>query len=182
VQHDLVERAKRGDRAAFEELAGGQVDRLHAIARLVMRDPDMAEDAVQETLVRCWRFLPKLRAADRFEAWLHRLLMRAIADEFGRHRRFDASVRVVHLEPSVADDTRTVANREELERGFLRLSLDHRAVVVLHHYLDLPLDETAAMLGIPGGTAKSRYHYAMLALRAALEADSRIGDQREATA
>ena len=173
MSRDLVERARGGDRAAFEALAAGEVDRLHAIARLMMRDSDLAEDAVQETLVRCWRHLPSLRDAGRFDAWLYRLLMRSISDEFRRRRRFEANVRAVPVEPSVTDETAAIANREQLEQGFQRLSLEHRAIVVLRHYLDLPFDEAAAVLGVPAGTARSRYHYAMAALKTALEAEAR---------
>jgi RNA polymerase sigma-70 factor (ECF subfamily) len=66
-----------------------------------------------------------------------------------------------------------IADREQLQRGFDRLSIEQRAVVVLRHYVGLPLTEVATALGNPDGTAKSRYHYAMSALRAALEADAR---------
>ncbi len=179
---DLVERARRGDREAFGQLAAGEVDRLHAIARLVLRDPDLAEDAVQEALVRCWRQLPRLRDVERFDGWLYRILVRAAADEGGRRRRHEAAVRMIHVEPVTADAAREVADRDQLEAGFRRLSIDHRAVVVLHHYAGLPLPEVAAALGIPAGTAKSRYHYAMAALRAALEADARAADHGEALA
>ena len=182
MRQDLVERARRGDREAFGQLAAGEVDRLHAIARLVLRDADLAEDAVQEALIRCWRQLPKLRDVERFDGWLYRILMRATADEFGRRRRHEGSVRAIGMEPAVADGTGDFADRDELEGGFRRLSIDHRAVVVLHHYAGLPLPEVAAALGIPPGTAKSRYHYAMSALRAALEADARLGDPEEALA
>ena len=78
---ERVIRARAGDRAAFDLLAVGVVDGLYRIARLVLRDTDVAEDAVQEALVRCWRDLPSLREPARFEAWLRRLLMRAITDE-----------------------------------------------------------------------------------------------------
>lgn len=64
-------------------------------------------------------------------------------------------------------------DRDQLERGFRRLSVDHRVVLALRHYLDLPLDEVAVRLGMPLGTASSRYHRALQALRAALEADGR---------
>lgn len=182
MRHELVERARRGDREAFALLAAGEVDRLHAIARLVLRDPDLAEDAVQEALLRCWRQLPKLRDVERFDAWMYRILIRAAADEFRRRRRHEGSVQAIRMEPTVADGERDLADRDELERGFRHLSIDHRAVVVLHHYVDLPLPDVAAALGIPHGTAKSRYHHAMSALRAALEADARIGVPGEALA
>jgi len=182
MRQDLVERAKRGDRDAFGQLAAGEIDRLHAIARLVLRDPDLAEDAVQEALVRCWRQLPKLRDIERFDAWLYRILMRATADEFRCRRRHEGAVRTIRMEPATADGAGNLADRDEIEGGFRRLSIDHRAVVVLHHYAGLPLPEVAAALGIPLGTAKSRYHYAMSALRAALEADARVGDRKGAPA
>jgi RNA polymerase sigma-70 factor, ECF subfamily len=180
---DLVERARRGDRDAFARLAAREVDRLHAIASLILRDPDLAEDAAQEALIRCWRKLPSLRDLERFDAWLYRILMHAAADEYGRRRRFEASVQRLDLEPIAPNGERGLADRDELERGFRRLSLDHRAVVVLHHFIGLTLPEVAAALGIPAGTAKSRYHYAIAALRAAIEADARFGDaHKEATA
>ena len=179
MRHDLVERARQGDREAFGELAAGEVDRLLVIARLVLRDPDLAEDAVQEALVRCWRQLPKLREVDRFDGWLYRILMHAAQDEVRKRRRFEATVQNMRIEPSIADGTQIVGDREELEQGFRRLSINHRAIVVLHHYLGLPLPEAAAALGIPVGTAKSRYHFAMSSLRAALESENRLGGRRE---
>jgi RNA polymerase sigma-70 factor (ECF subfamily) len=86
------------------------------------------------------------------------------------------------MEPAMVDSAGHLADRDELEGGFRHLSIDHRAIVVLHHYVGLPLPEVAAALGIPPGTAKSRYHYAMSALRAALEADARVADRKGAPA
>lgn len=182
MQANLVERARNGDREAFGQLAAGEVDRLLGVARLILRDSDQAEDAVQEALVRCWRQLPTLRDVDRFDGWLYRILVNAAAAESERRRRFEASVRMVRAEPAISDDVQGIVDREELEHGFRRLSIDHRAVLVLHHYLGLPLTEIALVLGIPVGTAKSRYHYAMSALRAALEAEGRLAAPREVPA
>src|SRR5690349_8311391 len=173
---DLTEhvlRARAGDRAAFDLLAAGVVDGLYRIARLVLRDTDVAEDAVQETLVRCWRDLPALRDPARFDAWLRRLLMRAITDEFRRGRRARAAITLLRLEPVIPDSTEDVVVREQLARGFGRLTVEHRAIVVLRLYLGLSIEETALTLGIPVGTAKSRLHYATEAMRVALEADAR---------
>lgn len=181
---DLAERvirARAGDRAAFDLVAAGVVDGLYRIARLVLRDADVAEDAVQETLVRCWRDLPALRDPARFEAWLRRLLMRAITDEFRRGRRARAAITLLRLEPSIPDATADVVVREQLDRGFGRLTVEHRAVLVLRLYLGLSAEETALTLGIPVGTAKSRLHYATEAMRVALEADARP-TQREVSA
>lgn len=177
MTRDLVERARSGDRAAFDVLAAFVVDRLYAVARLLLRDTDRAEDAVQECLVRCWRDLPALRDPDRFGAWLNRLLMRAVQDEFRSDRRHRAAISVLRLEPDVRDASGAVAVRDQLDRAFARLSPDHRAVLVLRLYLGLSIDETATTLGIPLGTTKSRLHYATEAMRLALEADAAPASQ-----
>ena len=169
----MVEAAQRGDHDAFEALAIGAADRLFAIARLILRDVHAAEDAVQEALVQAWRDLPRLRDPDRFDAWLHRVLVNACADQ-GRHRRrWSAEIQIVRAEPATDDAIASMADRDQLERGFRRLNPQQRAAVVLHHYLGLSVPEVAETLGIPVGTAKSRVHYATEALRAALEADAR---------
>jgi RNA polymerase sigma-70 factor, ECF subfamily len=168
-----VGRARAGDRDAFDRIAMRVVDHLYRVARLILRDTERAEDAVQEALVRCWRDLPSLREIERFDAWLNRLLMRSITDEFRAARRARAEIVVLRLEPSTRDATEAVATREQLERGFRRLSFEHRSVLVLRLYLGLSLEETATTLGIPAGTAKSRLHYATAAMRDALEADAR---------
>ena len=173
VERALVERAAQGDREAFDVIMSGVVDRLFAVARLILRDADRAEDAVQETLIGCWRDLPSLRDADRFEAWLRRLLLNKVRDEYQRHRRTAATIAVLRIEPSESDASGALAARDQLERSFRRLTLDHRTVIVLRFYLGLSIEETAATLGIPTGTAKSRLHYATDAMRLALEADAR---------
>jgi RNA polymerase sigma-70 factor (ECF subfamily) len=183
MRTDLVKQAQSGDREAFGELAAGEVDRLLVVARLILRDFDHADDAVQETLVRCWRQLPKLRDVERFDGWLYRILVNAAATESKRRRRFEGTVTFVDVESAVGgDDVQGIVDRDELERGFRRLSIDHRAVVVLHHYVGLPLTEIALTLGIPIGTAKSRYHFAMSSLRAALEAEARFAAAKEVPA
>ena len=178
MDRELVVQAQRGDRDAFAVIAAASVDRLYAIARVTLRDADRAEDAVQETLVRCWRDLPGLRDPDKFEAWQRRMLMHAITDEFRRGRRYEAKVRVLHAEPVTTDAAAALADRDELDRGFQRLTPDHRTILVLRHYQGLSMPEVADALGIAEGTAKSRLHYAMEALRAALEADAR-GDRAQ---
>lgn len=170
---DLIELAQGGDRDAFDVLMLDVIGRLYAIARLVAQDADLAEDAVQDALVRCWRDLPKLRDARRFEAWVRQLLLNSVAEQFRSRRRFEARITVLKSEPSVVDGSTERADRDELERAFRALSMEHRTIIVLHHYVGLPLGEAAASLGIPRGTAKSRLYYAMEALRAILESDAR---------
>ena len=173
MQRDVVEAARNGDHEAFEALAIGAGDRLFAIACLILRDRQRAEDAVQEALVHAWRELPRLRDSDKFDAWLRRLLVNACADE-GRHqRRWSTEVRIIRSEPSTEDSASSLADRDQLERGFRRLKPEQRSIVVLHFYLWLPVPEIAETLGIPTGTVKSRLHYATATLRAALDADAR---------
>jgi RNA polymerase sigma-70 factor (ECF subfamily) len=173
VQRDVVEAARGGDHEAFEALAMAAGDRLYAIACLILRDRQRAEDAVQEALVHAWRELPGLRDPDRFEAWLRRLLINACADEGRYQRRWSTEVRMIRSEPTTDDSAGFLADRDQLERGFRRLKPEQRTVVVLHFYVGLPVPEIAETLGIPAGTVKSRLHYATAALRAALEADAR---------
>jgi RNA polymerase sigma-70 factor (ECF subfamily) len=173
MQRDLVERAGKGDHDAFAALVAGRIGRLDGAARLILRDPDQAKDAVQEALLSAWRALPTLRDPDLFDAWIHRLLVRACVDESRRLRRHRVDVPLGELEVPSADEAAALADRDELARGFRRLSTEQRSLIVLHHYLALPLPEVADAMGIPLGTAKSRLHRALSALRASLEADAR---------
>jgi RNA polymerase sigma-70 factor (ECF subfamily) len=175
MQREIVERARRGEHDAFAQLAGAAITRLDSAAWLILRDPEQAADAVQNALVRAWRDLPTLRDPDRFDAWLHRLLVRSCIDEARRVRRHRADL-VLDLTPvpATAGHESLIADRDQLERGFLRLEPELRAVIVLHHYLDLSVVDVAATLGIPVGTAKSRIHRGLALLRAALDADGRM--------
>jgi RNA polymerase sigma-70 factor (ECF subfamily) len=169
---DLVIRAQDGDRDAFAELVRATSDRMYAVAYRILRDASLAEDAVQDALVTVWRQLPSLRDPDRFEAWTRRLLVHACYAESGRRRRWTANVRLLPVnEAGAMDSVGSVDDRDTLERAFRRLSVEHRAVFVLHHHVGLPLVEIAEILGIPAGTARSRLHHAMQALRIAIEAD-----------
>jgi RNA polymerase sigma-70 factor, ECF subfamily len=180
VDADLIGRAQRGDEEAFASLAVVAGDRLHAVAHRILRDTDLAEDATQQALLAIWRDLPQLRDPARFDAWSYRLLVRACYAEARRTRQWAPNLHILPTDAPAGEDLSSVVDRDQLERGFRRLSIDHRAVVVLHHYLDLPLDEVADTLGVPVGTVRSRLHHAMRGLRAALEADARP-TAREAT-
>jgi RNA polymerase sigma-70 factor (ECF subfamily) len=183
MERDLVERAIAGDHGAYSELARVSVGRLFAIARLILRDDARAEDATQEALVAAWKRLAGLRDPDRFEAWLHRLLVHACYREAGRDKRRRAhEVQVDALTMPEAssvfadpgnDLVSDLAGRDQLERGFRRLDLDQRAVLVMHYYLGFSLDEAAVVLAVPPGTVRSRLHRAIAAMRSALEADAR---------
>ena len=171
---DLVKLAQNGDKEAFTSLAAALADRFLAVSRRILHDLDLAEDATQQALLNIWRDLPQLRDPARFDAWSYRLLVRACYAESGRSRRWAPNIRLLPAdEPTATDGISSVVDRDQLERGFRRLSLDHRTVVVLHHYLDLPLEVIADALGVSPGTVASRLHYAMRGLRAALDADAR---------
>jgi len=175
---NLVARAQHGDEQAFASLAVACGDRLHAVAHRILRDTDLAEDATQQALLSIWRDLPQLRDPARFDAWSYRLLVRACYTEGHRTRQWSPNLRLLTAdEPSRSDDLSSVVDRDQLERGFRRLSIDHRVVVVLHHYLDMPLETVAETLGIPLGTVRSRLLHAMRGLRAALDADARPAAQ-----
>jgi RNA polymerase sigma-70 factor, ECF subfamily len=169
VTSDLVERAQRGDHEAFDALATAAYHRLYAIARRILRDGYAAEDAVQDALVKAWREIQGLRDPGAFDAWLHRLLVNACNDHARRTRRRPVELPALpidRIEPR--DDLAQLADRDELERAFLELSVEHRAVLVLTHYVGLPANEVSRILGIPPGTVASRLHYGARAMRAAL--------------
>jgi RNA polymerase sigma-70 factor (ECF subfamily) len=174
MQGDLVRRAQSGDAEAFDVLASGAYDGLFSVAHRILRDVDQSNDAVQECLVRAWRDLRGLREVHRFDAWLRRLLVHACHDEGRRLRSRGREVRLLSFDRAAPGDAaRDLADRDQLERAFLRLPVAQRAVLVMHHYLSLTVPEIAETLGIPPGTVRSRLHYATLAMRAVLEADAR---------
>jgi RNA polymerase sigma-70 factor, ECF subfamily len=172
-QRTLVERAGGGDHDAFAALVRASAPRLDAAARLILRDRELARDAVQEAYIRAWRSLPGLRDPDRFDGWLHRLLVRSCIDSL-RHRR----ARPVEIElqpldgPVVGDPASDVVERELIDDALRRLDPTWRAVVVLHYFLGMSLPEAAATLGIPLGTAKSRLHRSLGLMRVALAIDA----------
>jgi RNA polymerase sigma-70 factor, ECF subfamily len=168
-QRELVERAQRGDHDAFAVLAGAFIARLDSAARLIVRDPDLARDAVQDGFIRAWRSLPSLRDPDRFEGWLRSLVARSCIDMLRRRGRRPIEVELAPFDgPSVEDAAALTADRELLDAILRRLPPDQRAVVVLRYYFDLAVPEIAATLRIPVGTAKSRLHRSLAVMRAAL--------------
>ena len=180
MSSELIARAQQGDHEAFEALVRPAYDRLAPVARRILRDPDAADDAVQDALFHAWRELRGLRDPDRFEAWLGRLLINACRDQARRARRRPIEVPVPESDrpttsggtnwavASAPDAAADLAERDALERAFLRLSVDQRAALVLTHYLGYPAAEVAAICGVPTGTVYSRLHAGAAAMRAAL--------------
>jgi RNA polymerase sigma-70 factor (ECF subfamily) len=181
MQAELVLRAKGGDHDAFASIVASSIDGCYALAYRILRDPHRAQDATQQALLGAWRDLPSLRDVERFDAWLHRLVVHACYTEARSERRHVARVRILQIEPpSSPDVARSVATRDDLDHAFRQLSPEQRAVVVLHHHLGYPLTEIAATLGIPVGTARSRLHYAVRQLRTVLDpADRDLATSQE---
>ena len=174
MDSSLVSRAQQGDEEAFALLAVAVGNGLLAVAHRILRDVDLAKDATQQALLSIWRDLPQLRDPARFEAWSYRVLVRECYSEGRRTRAWSSGPRLVALDaPDTTDTLSEVHDRDQLERAFRRLSVEHRAVVVLHYYMDLSIAEIADALDISSGTVKSRVHHAMRGLRAAIDADAR---------
>jgi len=168
-QRTLVERAGQGDHDAFAVLVRASAPRLDAAARLILRDRELAGDAVQDAYLRAWRNLPGLRDPDRFDGWLHRLLVRSCIDTLRRRRSRPVEVELQPLDaPHVGDPAQDVVERELIDDALRRLDPAWRAVVVLHYFLGMPLPEAASTLGIPLGTAKSRLHRSLGLMRLAI--------------
>jgi len=184
MSDDLVLRAQAGDADAFSALTAARMARLYTAAKLILRDEELAADAVQEALLRAWSDLRGLRRVDRFDAWLRRILVRCCYRAAARRRsRHVVEIKLRWAEATVvADSERGVAIRDQLDRGFRRLSREQRAVIVLRHYLGLSTIECAEALGIPPGTVQSRLDRAKEAMRAALEADDRAPELVEEVA
>jgi RNA polymerase sigma-70 factor (ECF subfamily) len=178
-QQELVRRAARGDHDAFGVLVRGSVARLEAVARLILRDRELARDAVQDAYLRAWRDLPGLRDPDRFDAWLRRLVINACLDAERRRKRRPIEVAIRPIEPVDAGDIGlAIVNRDLLERAFISLGAHQRAVIVLHFYADLPMPAVAEALGIPLGTAQSRLGRALTAMRSAVARDEAVASLR----
>jgi RNA polymerase sigma-70 factor (ECF subfamily) len=173
MQRELVERAQRGDADAFRDLVYEAGRRLHAIAYRILRDPDRAEDALQLALIQMWDGLPGLRDPDRFDAWSYRLIVHASYREARRERHWTSLIREIRTDPASGGQVGEVIERDEVERSFRSLTPEHRAVLVLHYVIGLPISEIADILGIPPGTVASRLHYAARSFRAAFDADAR---------
>ena len=185
MRRELVERARSGDLDAFSELARDSLTRLYAVATLILRDPHRAEDAVQESLLHAWKHVEALRDPDAFEAWLHRICVRncyKLAKK--ERRRVSVEVRGHADIPTQyeADPSTWIGDREQLYEAIGRLPVDQRAVLVVHYYLGLPLARSAEILGIPVGTAKSRLHHGLTALRRTVREDTAVAGRSRPSA
>lgn len=174
MDSDLVVRAQAGDERAFATLAAGIYDRLHQLAFRILRDRPSAEEATQQAVVSIWRNLPQLRDPARFDAWAYRLLVNACNSEARKRQRRLPSIAAsqVREASAVEGGYGSIVDRDQLERAFERLSVEHRAVIVLHHYLDMSVEAVAETLDVPLGTVNSRLNRAIAKMRLALQVDA----------
>ena len=167
--------AQEGDRQAFESLTLAHYTRLYRVAKSILRDRPAAEDATQQALLDIWRYIRRLRDPSKFNGWSYRLLVHACYAEAKRGATSAGGVESLSGDiVSTADEYRTVVDRDQLERAFRKMSLDHRTVVVLRHLIGMTPEEVADVLSVPRQTAYSRLRRAEASLRAALEADARL--------
>jgi len=165
-----IDEVRSGRAAAFDAFVRQHLDQTYRTAALILRDPTAAEDAAHDALVRAWQRWPTLKDPSRFDAWFGRILANACLDRLRREKRrpvVDISDHIAAVRGS-DDLARTVADRDALDRAFTRLTPEHRIVVVLRYYLDLPVDAIAERTGVPTGTVKSRLHHALRGLGVAL--------------
>jgi RNA polymerase sigma factor (sigma-70 family) len=160
---DLVTRAKKGDRPAFDELIGPLVDQGFRLAYGMLHDREAAEDAVQEAAVRSWRKLSNLRPGSEMRPWFLGIVANQCRTTL--RGRWWSVLRIEPQAGSAAGFEDQIVRGADLRAALRRLAPEHREVLVLHYYLDLPLDEIAAIAGVPIGTVKSRINRGLAAMR-----------------
>jgi RNA polymerase sigma-70 factor, ECF subfamily len=163
AMNNLLDQARSGDRDAFALLVDRYGLMVLRTARLIVRDPDLAEDVCQETFFKGWRRLATLRDEDP-GAWLSRIAANEAVSAWRRRHRLQALRERIGIDPGAGPRVSTEESLD-LGRALDRLKVDDRAIVVLHYYQDLSVEETARALGIPVDTAKSRLKAALRRLR-----------------
>jgi RNA polymerase sigma-70 factor (ECF subfamily) len=182
MERALVEQAQKGDRGAFDALVRRKVDAVYGTALAILGHEADAQDAVQEAFVAAWRSIGALRDADRFDAWFGRILVNACRMTLRRRRVRQIEVTDGSVGPAAEGQERpaggpafddVAASAESFDRAFARLKVEERAILVLRHRDDLPVDDIAARLGIPAGTVKSRLFAARRALERSIAREDR---------
>lgn len=162
-----MERCRRGELGAFEELYRQHAGRLYNVACRLLGNASDAEDLVQEAFLLAHRKLDTFRGESALGTWLHRLLVNLGLDHLrsraGRAAHATTGIEDVHVVPVTKPDT--VAERIDLEQAIARLPQGSRAAFVLHDVEGLEHREVAEILGVSEGTSKSQLHKARLKLR-----------------
>jgi RNA polymerase sigma-70 factor (ECF subfamily) len=165
----LIDQARKGDRAAFEALIEPLIKPGCQLAYSFLHDWAEAEDAVQDACVNAWRAIGRLRpGTTSLRAWF----LTIVANQARSRRRGRWWSLVRQADPAAAstdaDLAETVPLRADLEAAMRRLSRQQRTILMLHFYLDLPLDEVGRILGLSTEATKSRLYRATRSLRPAM--------------
>lgn len=168
MDRELLVRARAGDREAFDLIVLAKGEPLFRTALAIVGNETDARDATQQAFIASWSRMSGLRDLDRFDAWLGRILINECRMQL-RHRRRVREVSVANVADSPFPTTSPAADSPDFDDAFDRLSVDQRALLVLHHMHGYGVREIAAWLGIPSGTVKWRLSRARSALRRELE-------------
>jgi len=161
---DLLTSAKRGDRSAFDELVGPYVRQAFGLAFGMLHDREAAEDAVQEAALRSWRKLGNLRSGTEMRPWFLAIVANQCRTTL-RGRWWSVLRLDSPLESGASGFEDRIVRGADLRAALRKLAVVHREALVLRYYLDLPLEEVAAITGVPVGTVKSRINRALAAMR-----------------
>ena len=176
----LVRKAQRGDRDAFARLVETHQHRLFTLAVRELGSAADAEDAVQETLIRVWRALPRFRAHASFSTWLYRICLNAVSDQRSRSARGSGTPLEDVAEP--ADPRDAIVERElsgALQQALAELDETYRTAVVLYDVLGRSYAEISEVLGVPEGTVKSRIFRGRVELARRLGTVTRLEESKE---
>jgi RNA polymerase sigma-70 factor (ECF subfamily) len=173
---EVVERARRGDVAAYEELVQRYTEMAFRTAYLVTGSAPDAEDAAQDAFVKAYRALPRFRAGSAFRPWLLRIVgnearnrRRAAGRRAAQELRLAEGLRRGGAAPSPEAEAEAAEERRALLRALNAMAEEDRTVIGCRYLLQLSVEETAAALGLPEGTVKSRLSRALSRLRELME-------------
>lgn len=170
---DLVLGCQQGNQHSFRQLYRRYISRVRSTLYQLC-GAEALDDLVQDVFLRAWKGLPQLREPSQFSTWLYRICWNVASDQrrnLQKQRSFNAKLQAstpASLPPNsngVSPDLMQLHYQDIIQRGLQQLSLEHRAVLVLHDLEDIPQKEVAQILGIAVGTVKSRLFHARMALR-----------------
>jgi RNA polymerase sigma-70 factor (ECF subfamily) len=176
---ELVRGFQRGDDHAFGALMARHERRVYNLAYRMLGNSEDARDATQDAFLSCFRHLSTFRGDSAFGTWLHRIAVNACYDAL-RRRRETLSLDDRPTEPAQRDHADQTASAIDIQRALLAVPPDFRVVVVMHEIQDMPIEDVAAILGLPAGTVKSRLHRGRVALGRALSAGEAATREPEA--
>ncbi|WP_236739262.1 sigma-70 family RNA polymerase sigma factor [[Phormidium ambiguum] IAM M-71] len=170
---DLTEKCLQGDQQSFRQLYQRYQQRVRSTLYQLCGISAL-DDLVQEVFLRAWKGLPQLRQTAQFSTWLYRITWNVACDQrrqFAQQRNFNTKLETQDPKQSQspAPDLMQLHYQDLVRRALEQLSLEHRAVIVLHDLEEVPQKEVAEILGIPVGTVKSRLFHARAAMRQFLQ-------------